>query len=221
MAGGLIVALSVWVLTASVRGAAGSTDRARTVIGWLVARTGTTTACLGGLVLAGGFAFAAEPVSRVHNPSSAERFAKPSSDLVAREQTYWRRTSLPLPEKLVFEASGIVRVDRRLLVTTRRGEVWWVEVASERLGLPTDPFVLVQRVSGEGPQERLEDVAEFNDIPSPIKPSKMPCGAIRMPCKSAYSAIHFSSAMPPTSQGSGPTTLTAWPSISALKFWRR
>ena len=37
----------------------------------------------------------------------------------------------------------------------------------------------------------------------------MPCGAIRMPCRSAYSAIHFSSAMPPTSQGSGPMTRTA------------
>ena len=53
----------------------------------------------------------------------------------------------------------------------KKGEVWWVEVASERLGLPTDPFVLVQRVTGGGPQETLDDVAEFNDIPSPIKPS--------------------------------------------------
>ena len=53
----------------------------------------------------------------------------------------------------------------------KKGEVWWVEVASERLGLPTDPFVLVQRVTREGPEEKLDDVAEFNDIPSPIKPS--------------------------------------------------
>ncbi len=27
----------------------------------------------------------------------------------------------------------------------KKGETWWVEVASERLGLPTDPFVMVQR----------------------------------------------------------------------------
>lgn len=53
----------------------------------------------------------------------------------------------------------------------KKGEVWWVEVASERLGLPTDPFVLVQRVTRVGSEEKLEDVAELNDIPSPIKPS--------------------------------------------------
>jgi hypothetical protein len=55
--------------------------------------------------------------------------------------------------------------------TAKRGDVWWVEVASERLGLPTDPFVLVQRVTRNGSEEKLDDVAEFNDIPSPIKPS--------------------------------------------------
>lgn len=53
----------------------------------------------------------------------------------------------------------------------KKGEEWWVEVVSERLGLPTDPFVLVQRVTRDGDREKLEDVAEFNDIASPIKPS--------------------------------------------------
>lgn len=53
----------------------------------------------------------------------------------------------------------------------KKGEVWWVEVASERLGLPTDPFVLVQRVTVEGGKETLSDVAEFGDIPAPMKPS--------------------------------------------------
>ncbi len=51
----------------------------------------------------------------------------------------------------------------------KKGEQWWVEVVSERLGLPTDPFVLVQRVIKEGANEKLEDVAELNDIPTPIK----------------------------------------------------
>ncbi len=50
-----------------------------------------------------------------------------------------------------------------------KGEVWWVEVASERLGLPTDPFVLVQHVTQQGATEKLDDVAELNDIPSPVK----------------------------------------------------
>jgi len=52
-----------------------------------------------------------------------------------------------------------------------KGEVWWVEVASERLGRPTDPSILVQHVSADSGQEVLTDVAEFSDIASPIKPS--------------------------------------------------
>lgn len=52
-----------------------------------------------------------------------------------------------------------------------KGEVWWVEVASERLGRPTDPSVLVQRIVGEGNEATFEDVAELNDIPNPVKVS--------------------------------------------------
>jgi hypothetical protein len=51
----------------------------------------------------------------------------------------------------------------------KKGEVWWVEVASERLGLNTDPFVLVQRVVKNGDRETLTDVAELGDIASPMK----------------------------------------------------
>lgn len=51
----------------------------------------------------------------------------------------------------------------------KKDEIWWVEVGSERLGLPTDPFVLVQRVTREGEKETLTDVAELYDIPSPMK----------------------------------------------------
>ena len=50
----------------------------------------------------------------------------------------------------------------------KKGEEWWVEVVSERLGLPTDPFVLVQHVGKDG---KLTDVAELNDIKPPMKPS--------------------------------------------------
>ncbi|MFO0796147.1 MAG: hypothetical protein U0804_01655 [Gemmataceae bacterium] len=50
----------------------------------------------------------------------------------------------------------------------KKGEEWWVEVASERLGLPTDPAVLVQRV---GPGGALADVLELSDIPSPVRVS--------------------------------------------------
>jgi hypothetical protein len=55
--------------------------------------------------------------------------------------------------------------------TAKKGEEWLIVVASERLGLPTDPFVLVQKVTKTGDKETLTDVAELNDIASPIKPS--------------------------------------------------
>jgi hypothetical protein len=57
----------------------------------------------------------------------------------------------------------------------KKGETWWVEVASERLGLPTDPSILVQRLveanAETGAAESLVDVTELTDIPSPVKVS--------------------------------------------------
>src|SRR6185312_12919518 len=47
----------------------------------------------------------------------------------------------------------------------KKGDVWWVEVASERFGLPTDPAILVQCVDRSGDSEKLTEVAEFSDIP--------------------------------------------------------
>ena len=52
----------------------------------------------------------------------------------------------------------------------KKGEVWWVEVASERLGMNTDPFVLVQRVTTVDGKETVTDVAELDDIAHPMKP---------------------------------------------------
>jgi len=49
--------------------------------------------------------------------------------------------------------------------TAKKGEIWWVEVASERLGLNTDPFVLVQQVKNG----KFTDVAELYDIAPPMK----------------------------------------------------
>ena len=51
----------------------------------------------------------------------------------------------------------------------KKGEVWWVEVASERLGLNTDPAALIQRVVRENEKETVTDIAELDDIPSPMK----------------------------------------------------
>lgn len=55
--------------------------------------------------------------------------------------------------------------------TAQKGEVWWVEIASERLGLNTDPFVLVQRVEKTADGEKLTDLAELYDIAPPMKVS--------------------------------------------------
>lgn len=64
-----------------------------------------------------------------------------------------------------FPAADVDRFD----FVAKKGEVWWIELASERLGLPTDAHVLVQRVTGEGAETQLIDVTEFNDIASPVK----------------------------------------------------
>jgi uncharacterized cupredoxin-like copper-binding protein/glucose/arabinose dehydrogenase len=65
-----------------------------------------------------------------NNPSSAERFAKPSDELVAREDKFWKRIPLAVPENIVLETSGILPLPgKRLLVTTRRGEVWFIDGA--------------------------------------------------------------------------------------------
>ncbi|MFT4692118.1 MAG: PPC domain-containing protein [Verrucomicrobiia bacterium] len=53
--------------------------------------------------------------------------------------------------------------------SAKKGEEWWVEVVSERLGLPTDPFALVQHVDPK--DGKLTDVAQLNDIAPPMKPS--------------------------------------------------
>ncbi|MEX2560817.1 MAG: PPC domain-containing protein, partial [Pirellulales bacterium] len=46
----------------------------------------------------------------------------------------------------------------------RQGEVYWIEIYSQRLGLPTDPYVLVQQVTvDEQGQEKTTDVAELDD----------------------------------------------------------
>ena len=53
----------------------------------------------------------------------------------------------------------------------KKGEEWWVEVGSDRFGLPTDPAIIVQHVTGSGADEKVTDVAELSDIASPVKVS--------------------------------------------------
>jgi hypothetical protein len=46
----------------------------------------------------------------------------------------------------------------------KKGEVYWAEVFSQRLGLPTDPFLLIQRVTrNDKGEEQMSDVQEVYD----------------------------------------------------------
>lgn len=75
--------------------------------------------------------------AQVNNPSSAERFAKPSSELVVRENKYYARTPLVVPDDIVLETSGILALPgKKLIVTTRRGEVWIIEGAYDATAKP-------------------------------------------------------------------------------------
>jgi hypothetical protein len=77
-----------------------------------------------------------------------------------------QKIQLPCAIRGAFATAGDVDTYQ---FEAKKGEVWWVEAVSSRLGLPTDPFVVIQKV-GKGPEgEVLSDVAELNDIPSPVK----------------------------------------------------
>jgi len=84
-----------------------------------------------GLILA-ALGWAVLSVARGQLPTPAERFEKTSDSLIERENAYWRRTPFDVPEQIVLEASGILPVPgKRLLVTTRRGEMWFIDGAYE------------------------------------------------------------------------------------------
>jgi len=55
----------------------------------------------------------------------------------------------------------------------KKGDEWWVELSSERFGLPTDPSILVTHIlKGEnGSADKVAEVLELSDIPSPVKVS--------------------------------------------------
>ena len=77
-----------------------------------------------------------------------------------------QRIQLPCAIRGAFATAGDVDTYE---FEGKKGDVWWVEAVSARLGLPTDPFVLVQKVTKGPLGEVLTDVGEFNDIPSPVK----------------------------------------------------
>jgi uncharacterized cupredoxin-like copper-binding protein/glucose/arabinose dehydrogenase len=69
--------------------------------------------------------------------SNAERFERPDAALVSRENSFWRTESLPLPAESLIEVSGILPLpDNRLLVTTRSGDIWFVDGAYDDMPKP-------------------------------------------------------------------------------------
>ncbi|HZZ73273.1 MAG TPA: PPC domain-containing protein [Pirellulales bacterium] len=46
----------------------------------------------------------------------------------------------------------------------KKGQVLWLEVVSQRLGLTTDPYMLIQKVTKKDKTEQVSDVAEVDDF---------------------------------------------------------
>ncbi len=121
---------------------------------------------------------AGAPIVRLPSTKTVNSFSWPPVGLAAQseltevepnnDRTKAQRISLPCDIAGSFFPAADVDVFE---FEAKKGDVWWVEVASDRLGLPTDPAILVQHVGNPGEGEKLTDVAEFSDIPSPMKVS--------------------------------------------------
>ncbi len=117
-------------------------------------------------------------VPRLPHTRSVSSFSWPPADLAQESalaeaepnnsQVQAQKISLPCDiQGRFFPAADVDTYE----FTAKKGEVWWVEVASERLGRPTDPSIIVQHVTGKGPGEKLTDVVQLTDIASPVKRS--------------------------------------------------
>ena len=122
-------------------------------------------------------ATAASGRSRMASTKEVNQFSWPPhglADTTARETepNDWGEQSQPITLPCDLHGSFYPEADvDSYQFTAKKGETWWVEVASERLGCPTDPSVVVQRVVSKDGQEELVDVAELMDIDSPVKRS--------------------------------------------------
>lgn len=117
------------------------------------------------------------PVDREETTSKVSAFSWPPEGLPNQAQTeeiepnnqpaQAQKITLPCDISGSFYPANDVDVFE---FQAKKGEVWWVEVASQRLGVNTDPFVLVQRISKTGTKETASDTVELDDITSPMKP---------------------------------------------------
>lgn len=118
------------------------------------------------------------PIVRLPSTKTVNSFSWPPPGLQAQAATaevepnnnHARAQKITLPCDIAGNFFPAADVDV-FEFEAKKGDEWWVEVASERFGLPTDPAILVQHVAGTGADEKLTDVAELADIPSPVKVS--------------------------------------------------
>lgn len=76
------------------------------------------------------FSFVAVAAVLRAQPANAPQFAAPESAIVEREGRYYRIVDFDVPDEIALEVGGILPVPGgRLLVCTRRGEIWWVDGA--------------------------------------------------------------------------------------------
>ena len=117
------------------------------------------------------------PVARQPSTRQVNGFSWPPQGLAARAPTVEaepnndpaKAQKIKLPCDILGRFYPAADVDYYEF-DAKKGEEWWIEVASERLGLPTDPSILVQKVT-PGATETAADVLELADIPSPVKVS--------------------------------------------------
>ena len=90
----------------------------------------------------------------------------PQSPTTEQEDATFQAISLPADITGRFYPAADVDT---YVFDAKQGETWWIEVASERLGRPTDPSLVIQMEKPD--KSGWSDVAELNDIASPMKPS--------------------------------------------------
>jgi hypothetical protein len=111
-----------------------------------------------------GFAFR---LASPHGSSNPYRLGFASSPVVVASATADPAKS-PVPRKLNVPCEYVGRFERNrvesLDFTAKKGDVYVLEVWSQRLGLPTDPVLVVQRVSVDAKKQvQISDIAEVDD----------------------------------------------------------
>ncbi|MBN9118261.1 MAG: serine protease, partial [Planctomycetes bacterium] len=181
--------LNATVIVADAAGRDLIVERRGGVLDFAAPKDGTYVIKIHELTYKGGPAFyyrlglweqqAGTPIVRQPSTHAVNAFSWPPVGLPERaaqtevepnDRTRPQRISLPCDIAGRFFPAADVDVFE---FEAKKGEEWWIEVASERLGLPTDPAVLVQKVvKGEkGAPDTLTDVLELSDVPSPVKVS--------------------------------------------------